>query len=60
MIIVFIIDTIIILPWPSFLVLLFNVKVGGLNEVTHAHKSLLVAHLTLLLARWCALKEKLP
>ncbi len=30
-----------------------NAKVGGLNEVTHAHKSLLVAHPALQLARWC-------
>jgi len=28
-----------------------NAKVGGLNEVTHAHKSLLVAHPALQLAR---------
>ncbi len=30
-----------------------NAKVGGLNEVTHAHKFLLVAHPALQLARWC-------
>ncbi len=30
-----------------------NAKAGGLNKVTHAHKSLLVAHPALQLARWC-------
>ncbi len=30
-----------------------NAKVAGLNEVTHAHKSLLVAHPALQLARQC-------
>jgi len=30
-----------------------NAKVGGLNEVTHAHKSLLVAHPALQFASWC-------
>ncbi len=30
-----------------------NAKVGGLNEVTHAHRALLVAHPALHLARWC-------
>jgi len=30
-----------------------NAKVGGLNKVTHAHKSLLVAHPAFQLARRC-------